>query len=141
MRPLGATKGLRFVHAGRGAVATGFATTPAGSLATIEGDAAVRQSLLLLLATMPGERVMRPEYGCPLHRLVFQPLDDTTAGLAIHYVEQAVRRWEPRVEVLGVDAHPSPDDDAELVVVLDYRVRDTRRQDTLAVSVDLQAAT
>ena len=52
----------------------------------IAGDAAIRQSIILLLTTTPGERVMRPDYGCPLHRLMFQPNDATTAGLAIHYV-------------------------------------------------------
>ncbi len=59
---------------------------PDGRVATVSGDASVRQSLMLLLATLPGERVMRPDYGCPLHRIVFAPNDATTAGLAIHYV-------------------------------------------------------
>ena len=67
----------------------------------VEDDASIRQSLLLLLSTSPGERVMRPDYGCSLRRLVFAPNDDTTAGLAIHYVRQAVERWEPRVEILA----------------------------------------
>ena len=48
---------------------------------------------------------MRPDYGCELHRLVFSPNDDTTAGLAIHYVRRALERWEPRVEVLSRRRH------------------------------------
>ena len=67
-------------------------------------EASVRQAILLLLSTRPGERVMRPTYGCDLHRLVFSPNDDTTAGLAIHYVRQALERWEPRIEVIRLDA-------------------------------------
>ena len=59
------------------------------------GPDAVRQSILLLLSTRPGERVMRPDNGCDLYRLAFAPSDDMTAGLAIHYVRQAVERWEP----------------------------------------------
>lgn len=133
------TRAWRFAHPDldREAQITGLATTPAGQVALIDGHAAVRQSLLMLLSTAPGERVMRPAYGCPLHRLVFQPLDDTTAGLAIHYVEQAVRRWEPRVEVLAVDAYPSPTRPAQLLVDLRYRVRATQRGDQIEFEVSL----
>ena len=53
-----------------------------GRLAMVEGNAAVRQAIQMLLSTAPGERVMRPGYGCDLQRLVFAPNDDTTAGLA-----------------------------------------------------------
>lgn len=141
VRDISGSRALRFVHPERSdvSITAGLSATPAGTLGLVGGDAAVRQSLLLLLATMPGERVMRPDYGCPLHRLVFQPLDDTTAGLAIHYVEQAVRRWEPRIEILGVDAHRSVDHPSELLVTLHYRVRTTRREDAVALAVDVEA--
>src|SRR5262245_66442213 len=62
----------------------GLQSSPTGALATVEDEASVRQSILLLLSTAPGERVMRPDYGCDLRRLLFEPNDDTTAGLAIH---------------------------------------------------------
>ncbi len=81
--------------------------TPAGGVAMIADDAAVRQSIILLLTTIPGERVMRPDYGCPLHRLMFAPNDATTAGLAIHYIRQALERWERRIDVLRLDAGAS----------------------------------
>ena len=105
------------------------------ALATVEDDDAIRQALLLLVSTRPGERVMRPEYGCDLHKLLFAPNDDTTAGLAIHYVRQAVERWEPRVDVVGVDAAPVAEQGQMLEVVLDYRVRATRRLGRLVVPV------
>src|SRR5262245_50578818 len=88
----------------------GLVIDPAGGIDTVADDEAIRQSLLLLISTRPGERVMRPEYGCDLHRLVFSPNDDTTAGLAIHYVRQAIERWEPRVEVTRLDARRSADE-------------------------------
>jgi Bacteriophage baseplate protein W len=81
---------------------------------------------------------MRPEYGCDLHRLVFSPNDDTTAGLAIHFVRQAVERWEPRVEILRVDANRDPDEATRLAIVLDYRVRATLQAGSIEVGVDLQ---
>ena len=75
-----------------------------GRLQMVAGADAVRQSILLLLSTRPGERVMRPEYGCDLYRLAFAANDDMTAGLAMHYVRQAVERWEPCAEIVRVDA-------------------------------------
>jgi phage baseplate assembly protein W len=109
-----------------------------GRLATVTGADAVRQSLLLLVTTVPGERVMRPDYGCNLHRLLFWPNDDTTAGLAIHYVRQAVERFEPRVELLRADAERNDDRPERLDVVLTYRVRATGDTDEVAVTLDLQ---
>jgi len=131
-------RAIRFVGAGFDAGLTGGLTlTSAGALAMVEDDQAVRQALLLLLATTPGERVMRPGYGSRLHRLVFAPNDDTTAGLAIHYVREAIRRWEPRVEVLNVDAGADPDAPWRLLIRLDYRVRASLTPGALALSVDL----
>ena len=83
--------------------------TPAGRLATVTDAASIRQDLLLLLSTRPGERVNRPTYGCHLFRLAFAPADDTTAGLAIHYVARAVEQWERRITVLSLDASRSPE--------------------------------
>src|SRR5215468_12298027 len=87
----------------------GLNLSPTGGIEMVEDRDSVRQAILLLLSTRPGERVMRPNYGCDLHRLVFSPNDNTTAGLAIHYVRQAIERWEPRVEVVRLDAERDPE--------------------------------
>jgi len=118
--------------------AGGLTITPTGRLATVDGDAAVRQAILLLLTTRPGERVMRPAYGSMLHRLVFAPNDPTTAGLAMHYVRQALARWEPRVEVLRVDAGADAAHPEQLVVELTYRVRASQATEVLTIPVELQ---
>ena len=124
----------------------GLTLTPAGHVAMVAGDAAVRQSIILLLTTTPGERVMRPDYGCPLHRLMFQPNDATTAGLAIHYVRQALLRFEPRIDIVALDASAAilRDDDEDalddaetLTVSLVYRVRATNRTAQLDFQVGL----
>lgn len=117
--------------------AGGFAVTPSGGLATVTGRAAVRQAVIMLLLTRPGERVMRPHYGCELYRLMFWPNDDTTAGLAIHYVRQAIARFEPRVDRVRVDARARPDDPSVLEVTLEFRVRSTGEEDRVAVQLDL----
>lgn len=108
-----------------------------GGIETVQDHEAIRQGLMLLLSTRPGERVMRPEYGCDLHRLIFSPNDETTAGLAIHYVRRAVERWEPRVEIVGIDAGPNPDRPGRLDIRLDYRIRSTRRTDRIEFPVHL----
>jgi phage baseplate assembly protein W len=131
-------RAFRFVGAGftpssRG----GLAVTAAGGVAMVEGDESIRQAIIMLLSTRPGERVMRPAYGSNLHRLVFAPNNDTTAGLAMHYVRQALQRWEPRVDVLDVDARPDPVDPWRLNIRLQYRVRASLGSGVLAYSVDL----
>lgn len=117
----------------------GLTLTPAGHPTMITDGEAVRQAILLLLTTMPGERVMRPDYGCPLQRLMFAPNDATTAGLAMHYVRQALTRWEPRIEILRLDAGPAVDE-GRLTVILEYRLRSTGRRDALEMHLDLQGA-
>jgi hypothetical protein len=103
----------------------------------VEEQASVRQAILLLLSTMPGERVMRPDYGCDLHKLIFSPNDNTTAGLAIHYVRQALDRWEPRIQVTHLDADPNPNEPGRLDIVLEYRLRTMKRTDELTFSINL----
>ncbi len=118
----------------------GLHLTGDGRLATVTEADSIRQSLLLLMSTRPGERVNRPEYGCHLWRMVFAPNDDTTAGLAMHYVGRAVEQWEHRVVVLGVDAAPSPQDPALLEVRLRYRIRVNQHDDEITVAVPLDGA-
>ena len=81
---------------------------------------------------------MRPDYGCELYRLVFAPNDATTHGLAIHYVRRAIERWEPRVDVLDVDAYANVQAPHRMDVWLSYRVRRTLTQDALTLAVVLE---
>lgn len=115
----------------------GLRTDALGRLATVTDAASVRQALLLLLSTRPGERVNRAGYGCHLFRLAFEPADDTTAGLAIHYVSRAVETWEKRVTVLGIEAGIPADDPSVLEVRMRYRVNATQATDEVAVAVPI----
>jgi phage baseplate assembly protein W len=117
--------------------APGLRITPTGRIAMVEEEASVRQAILLLLSISPGERVMRPDYGCELRKLIFSPNDDTSAGLAIHYVRQALELWEPRIEIVRLDAVRSEEDSARLTVYLEYRVRATQRLQDVSFSLNL----
>jgi phage baseplate assembly protein W len=116
---------------------SGISVAP-GRVEMVEGDDSVRQAIFLLLSTTPGERVMRPEYGCELRRVLFSPNDDSTAGLAIHYVRQAIDRWEPRVDIVRLDAVANRDRAEQLDIALEYRVRSTLHVEELHYSVNLQ---
>jgi phage baseplate assembly protein W len=111
-------------------------STTSGIEMAVDGSA-VRQAVLLLLSTRPGERVMRPEYGCDLHRLIFSPNDNTSAGLAIHYVRQALERWEPRIYQIRVNAGRHPDIESRLDIEVHYRVRATQRPERISYSINL----
>lgn len=143
---MAAVSGILFANAGFGTqlgigAQSGPLPSPSGGLQLVHGDAAIRQAIMLLLTTVPGERVMRPDYGCPLNRLLFWPNDATTAGLAIHYVRQAIRRFEPRVQIVRLDAGPDRSNPALLVISLEYRVRQTGAVDQLDASIRLEPGT
>jgi len=115
----------------------GLSLSSSGGVAMVAEEESVKQAILLLLATRPGERVMRPEYGSNLHRLLFSPNDDTTAGLARHYVQRALEQWEPRIRILSLDATRVDADPGRLNISLQYRVRATQRTEQLTFPVDL----
>ncbi|HEY2028934.1 MAG TPA: GPW/gp25 family protein [Myxococcales bacterium] len=126
-------RALRFAL---GAGGTGLRVAQ-GGLQMAEDDEALRQAILMLISTRPGERVMRPGYGCDLQRLIFAPNDDTTAGLAVHYVRRALATWEPRIDVLSLDA-VREGDGTVLSINLTYRAKATLRRAELQVRFSLE---
>jgi uncharacterized protein len=115
----------------------GLRIAPTGGIAMVDEHASVRQAVLLLLSTIPGERVMRPDYGCDLYRVNYSPNDDTTAGLAIHYVRRALERWEPRIEVVRIDSTRSDSEPGSLILHLEYKVRLTHQTEYFRLPVSL----
>ena len=96
-----------------------------GKIAMVRGADTIERSIRLILQTVKGERVMRPEFGSELYRLMFMPNDATTAGLARRYVQEALLRWEPRIELQEVNAVPDEDDTACLRIHIRYTIRAT----------------
>ena len=96
-----------------------------GGVATSAYEELIRESIVIVLGTAPGERVMRPQFGCDIHDLLFAPNDMNTAGLAAHYCVTALRKWEPRIEDIEADATPSPDAPNKLLINIRYKVRAT----------------
>jgi len=98
---------------------------PRGGLALAHGERDIQQAIGIILGTAPGERVMRPEFGCRAWELVFAPRNAATRSLMVHYVQQALGRWEPRIQVQEVRVLDDPDHGGALLVHIDYRVKAT----------------
>ena len=85
----------------------------------------IREAIWIILSTAPGERVMRPDFGCGIHEYVFAPNNTRTTGLVAFEVEDALTRWEPRIELQEVQVQSPPGDPTLLLISVDYRVRAT----------------
>jgi phage baseplate assembly protein W len=100
-----------------------------GQIELVEGDAKIKQAIRIILNTAPGERVMRPEFGCRIHEVLFWPANSNTAAVVERFVEEALARWEPRIVVHQVNASPAqvPDRDepgkAALFIEILYQIK------------------
>lgn len=88
------------------------------------GEASIREAIWIILATAPGERVMRPDFGCGLHRLVFAVNDAATLGQVRKELRDALVRWEPRIDVIAVETEMRGRGEV-LLINIHYRVRST----------------
>jgi phage baseplate assembly protein W len=89
-----------------------------------EGEQNIHESIWIILATAPGERVMRPTFGCGLHDMVFAIADAATLGRVRKQVRDALVLWEPRIDVLDVDTETKGRGEV-LLINIHYRVRAT----------------
>jgi len=96
-----------------------------GGIAMVERDQEIQESIRLVLGTAPGERPMRPEFGCGIHDYVFAPADGATAGRIAHEVRTALDRWEPRIEVTDVVVAFDTVEEGILYIDVRYTVRST----------------
>jgi len=88
-------------------------------------DDKIRQAIEVILRTAPGERVMRPDFGCGIHTLVFDTLTNEMLGRVHSEVSQALAKWEPRIDVLGIAAQQDVNERTRLLIEIDYRIRST----------------
>jgi phage baseplate assembly protein W len=102
-----------------------------GRIALVRGEQDIEEAIRMILLTPKGQRVMRPEFGCQIHDLIFSPNDSTTMGLAAYYVEDALAMWEPRIDVKEVNASPDSDHPERLLITIQYEVKATYDSRTL----------
>jgi phage baseplate assembly protein W len=102
-----------------------------GRVASVAYEDDIRQSIRIILETAPGERVMRPAFGCGIHELVFSVVDSTVIQRIKSVVEEAMRRCEARIDVLGVTVNEEATSEGKLEIELEYRVRKTNQTGNL----------
>ncbi|MFF5155143.1 GPW/gp25 family protein [Streptomyces sp. NPDC000348] len=98
---------------------------PTGGIALVEREREVEEAIRLVLGTAPGERPMRPEFGCGIHDYVFAPGDGATAGRVAQQVREALERWEPRIAVDDVVVAFDAVEDGTLYIDVRYTLRST----------------
>jgi phage baseplate assembly protein W len=97
-------------------------TSDVGMLSDVDD---IQSSLEILLTTRPGERVMRPDYGCNLDELVFEPLTTTFKTYIKDLISTAILYYEPRIEVNSIDLDDTGELEGRILIVIDYTVSAT----------------
>jgi len=94
-----------------------------GQLRFVENEDAIEKAIRIVLGTSPGERAMRPEFGCGIWELVMEPNTAQLQGRVQARVREALVRWEPRIDVLDVRVQSPPEQKHVLLLRIDYRIR------------------
>lgn len=102
-----------------------------GGIAISSREQEIEEAIDIILSTPKGQRVMRPEFGCRIHELLWAPINTDTITAAKHYVEEALAWWEPRIEVQAVVVSQDPHQDGCLLIYITYRIRATHDERAL----------
>jgi phage baseplate assembly protein W len=100
-------------------------TNPRGEISLVSGSEDIEQAIRIILSTRPGERVMRPTFGCRASELLFEPSSATTTSLLQGYILDALRMWEPRIEVTRVNVTNEGGSVGTLMAEIEYYIKAT----------------
>lgn len=103
-------------------------------------EESIRQSIWMILSTSPGERIMRPTFGSNLQALVFETNDAALAGSVVSAVRSALKRWEPRIRLLDINAFADADKLNVLHINISYEIRATNSRKNLVYPFYLEHA-
>jgi uncharacterized protein len=98
---------------------------PNGSIALVSDEREIEDAIRIVLTTSPGERAMRPEFGCAIHEHVFDAVTPAMVAAMRTKVLDALERWEPRIMVSSVDVMLDRDDASLLYITITYAIRGT----------------
>lgn len=102
-----------------------------GSIMLVSEEEDIRESLFILLSTKQGERIMLPEYGCDLHKLVFESIDSSMITKAKGMVENAILYFEPRIILDKIEIRPDAVNDGHLLIDIHYTIRKTNKRSNM----------
>lgn len=110
-----------------------------GQMRWSHDDLSVRESLLNIVLTRPGERLQREDFGAGLMNFIHQPNNETTRNLIAGVVRKSIQLWETRIVVEGVDVTPSPNQLADVHINIRYRMKHLSQSQELGLSLSLGA--
>ena len=96
-----------------------------GGVALSRDNDDVQEAIAVILGTAPGERPMRPEFGCGVHDYIFESVDAYALGRIEHEIRRALDRWEPRIDVISIEFDLGSSDKGELLIDITYQLRAT----------------
>lgn len=99
-----------------------------GRIAMSAYEEDIKESIRIILATAPGERLMRPDFGCGIHDLVFSPINTITIGLFESRIRESITQFEARVDIVKLDISSRDAANGKLEINLTYLVRDTNTE-------------
>ncbi|KAF5418447.1 MAG: hypothetical protein C5S45_08685 [Candidatus Methanocomedens sp.] len=111
-----------------------------GKIDYSEDDALIRESIRIILGTAKGERVMRPDFGCGINELVFAPNNTSTETLIAFHIEEALLKWEPRIDVQDVSVSPGENEKNKLIINIEYRIKSTNTKKNLVYPFYLEGS-
>lgn len=111
---------------------------PRGGLSFESGEQDVQEAIWIILSTARGERQMLPDFGCGIHDYVFAPNNPSTRNNIAQQVMSALTTWEPRIDVQSVRVDSSPDQENQLLIRVDYRVRSNNMSNNLVYPFYIQ---
>lgn len=100
-----------------------FRVNKNGEIFASSFEDSIEESIKIVLSTKPGERLMRPDFGCRIHELMFAPNTTDTHNLAIYFVTESLKRWENRILIKEVTVHKTSD--TAIDININYQIRDT----------------
>lgn len=100
-------------------------------LKTVTAEEDIRESLTILLSTMPGERVMQPAYGCRLKAMLFENINESTETEIRDVIERAVLFFEPRITLDGVEVEAENLHEGRIDIKLAYTIRTTNTRSNI----------
>lgn len=102
-----------------------------GGIALVSREQEIEEAIEIILSTPKGQRIMRPEFGCRIHELIFAPMNAGTAAAVSHHVKEALGWWEPRIDVQDVTVDTDPHNQSCLLIYIAYRIRATHDERAL----------
>ena len=102
-----------------------------GGVALVSREREIAEAIRLILSTSPGERPMRPDFGCRIHDFIFSPADGSTAAAISAEVTNALARWEHRIDVEDVQVLFTDDDPTVFFIDIHYRMKRTNDRHNL----------